>query len=214
KYCKFHRDHGHDTENCRHLKDEIEKLIRRGYLRKYVSDQKNGAIEEWNRNQTEEQQHHRRAFVIHVISGGPISGGENNSYTKAYAREALIVDQPLKKTKTINQVITFSEEDMEGVKFPHDDPMVVTVDIANFEVRRVLIDNGNSVNILKMVMINFVVVDVPSSYNTILGRPWQNIIDVVVSTRYLAVKFPTDQGVGLVKGDQAIARQCYFSSIK
>ncbi|CAA0810459.1 Unknown protein, partial [Striga hermonthica] len=27
-YCRFHKDYGHTTENCRHLKDEIERLIR------------------------------------------------------------------------------------------------------------------------------------------------------------------------------------------
>ena len=35
KYCRFHRDHGHDSEQCIQLKDEIEVLIRRGYLKKY-----------------------------------------------------------------------------------------------------------------------------------------------------------------------------------
>ncbi|XP_038711804.1 uncharacterized protein LOC120005998 [Tripterygium wilfordii] len=38
KYCLFHKDHGHDTEDCRHLKDEIEGLIRRGYLKQFTSD--------------------------------------------------------------------------------------------------------------------------------------------------------------------------------
>ncbi|XP_077249060.1 uncharacterized protein LOC143888478 [Tasmannia lanceolata] len=27
KYCWFHKDHGHDTDECRHLKEEIENLI-------------------------------------------------------------------------------------------------------------------------------------------------------------------------------------------
>ncbi|CAA0824412.1 Unknown protein, partial [Striga hermonthica] len=35
-YCRFHRDYGHTTENCRHLKDEIERLIRAGYLKEFV----------------------------------------------------------------------------------------------------------------------------------------------------------------------------------
>ncbi|XP_077240216.1 uncharacterized protein LOC143881105 [Tasmannia lanceolata] len=36
KYCRFHRDHGHDTDECWQLKEEIEMLIGRGYLKRYV----------------------------------------------------------------------------------------------------------------------------------------------------------------------------------
>ncbi|GFZ09934.1 hypothetical protein Acr_21g0005330 [Actinidia rufa] len=37
KYCEFHRDHGHNTEDCFQLKEQIADLIKRGYLRKYVA---------------------------------------------------------------------------------------------------------------------------------------------------------------------------------
>ena len=37
KYCRYHRDHGHDTKECFELKEEIEGLIRRGQLRQFVS---------------------------------------------------------------------------------------------------------------------------------------------------------------------------------
>ena len=36
KYCRYHQNHGHTTDECKHLKDEIEGLISRGYLRWYV----------------------------------------------------------------------------------------------------------------------------------------------------------------------------------
>ena len=36
KYCRFHRDIGHTTEECIALIDEIEKLIQEGYLQNYV----------------------------------------------------------------------------------------------------------------------------------------------------------------------------------
>ena len=36
KYYHFHKDHGHYTENCWDLKGQIEELIRKGKLQKYV----------------------------------------------------------------------------------------------------------------------------------------------------------------------------------
>ena len=36
KYCRFHKDHEHYTEDCRDLKEQIEKLIRKGKLQKYI----------------------------------------------------------------------------------------------------------------------------------------------------------------------------------
>ncbi|OMO77926.1 Retrotransposon gag protein [Corchorus olitorius] len=43
KRCAFHRDHSHDTEDYRDLKNEIENLVRRGHLRRFVdNDQRQG----------------------------------------------------------------------------------------------------------------------------------------------------------------------------
>ena len=37
KYCEFHMDYGHRTNNCIQLKREIKYLIQRGYLRRFIS---------------------------------------------------------------------------------------------------------------------------------------------------------------------------------
>ena len=36
KHCRYHKDHGHNTDECLQLKDEIERLIRRGCLDRFV----------------------------------------------------------------------------------------------------------------------------------------------------------------------------------
>ena len=51
-------------------------------------------------------------------------------------------------------------------------------------------------------MIKFVIVDAPSTYNMLLGRPSLNAIRAVPSTYHMVVKFPTENGVGMVRGDQ------------
>ena len=37
KYCRFHRDHGHDTTDCYDLKQKIKAFIREGKLQKFVN---------------------------------------------------------------------------------------------------------------------------------------------------------------------------------
>lgn len=43
KYCRFHRDHGHDTADCYDLKQQIEAFIREGKLQKFVSKERTDA---------------------------------------------------------------------------------------------------------------------------------------------------------------------------
>jgi hypothetical protein len=38
---------------------------------------------------------------------------------------------------------------------------------------------------------NFMVIDIALAYNVILGRPMLHQINIVINTRYLALKFPT-----------------------
>ena len=35
--CYYHKDHGHETNRCRSLKFLIERLIKAGHLRRYIS---------------------------------------------------------------------------------------------------------------------------------------------------------------------------------
>ena len=54
------------------------------------------------------------------------------------------------ESKTANKMapITFSQEDAEGVHHPHCDALVVRAVVARNGLKRMLVDNGSSVNIL------------------------------------------------------------------
>uniref|UniRef100_A0A2N9I2V6 Reverse transcriptase domain-containing protein n=1 Tax=Fagus sylvatica TaxID=28930 RepID=A0A2N9I2V6_FAGSY len=60
----------------------------------------------------------------------------------------MVVQRPPKNVRLDDQIISFSEEDARGTHQPHDDALVITVNIAGFTTRRVMVDNGSSADIL------------------------------------------------------------------
>lgn len=48
----------------------------------------------------------------------------------------------------LKKVITFTRADVEGVQYPYHDAMVVTLNIDDYDVHRVLVDNGSSIDVL------------------------------------------------------------------
>ncbi|XP_022862719.1 uncharacterized protein LOC111382920 [Olea europaea var. sylvestris] len=146
KYCEFHRDHGHTTENCKALQREIEALIKRGLLSSYVGNDKRPRNDRGREKDPEGKRDGQpTAGTINIIIGGIASGGNSNSGRKQYARRyALAFGMPHGKLEDI----TFGTGDLECVSLPHDDALVISAILANFEVKRILVDNGSAANIL------------------------------------------------------------------
>ncbi|GAU27362.1 hypothetical protein TSUD_55150 [Trifolium subterraneum] len=68
----------------------------------------------------------------------------------------------------------------------------------------------------KTIKVRYLVVKTAfTSYNIIIGRPTFNTLGAVLSTLYLSIKYPLDDGrVRTVRGDQAQGRQCYELSLR
>ncbi|XP_022874021.1 uncharacterized protein LOC111392857 [Olea europaea var. sylvestris] len=163
KYCHFHRDHGHDTEECLQLKKEIERLLRRGLLAKYVKNDKG--------RQRVEGIPPPRAGVINMIIGGVASGGDSNSARKSYARSLGVCS--IQEKARFNQSITFDEEDMIGVTHAHDDALVIVGDVADFDVKRVLVDGGSAANVLTWDA--FLVLKIPQERLKVVTTPYKTL---------------------------------------
>ena len=94
--------------------------------------------------------------MIHTISGGPTFARTSNNSRKNHARKIPRLNAGLNVLRVGNEPrdlsrstwIVFSEEDVYNTVQPHNDPMVISVQIANCRVHRVLIDTGSSVEIL------------------------------------------------------------------
>ncbi|GAV78916.1 LOW QUALITY PROTEIN: hypothetical protein CFOL_v3_22381, partial [Cephalotus follicularis] len=198
-------------------------------------------------------QRRNSTHLINVVQGTDES---LRDYLTRFNRESLTV----KDLESFFAMAALNKADYEGVCLPHDDPVVVTLQVALFTKKRILIDSGSSVDILykhasdqlrisndqlkpmktplvgfagemvhplgsidlsvvagtaprqTQVEMTFLVVDTPSPYNAIIGRPGLNLMEAIVSTRHL-MKFSTRFGMGEARGDQQAARQCYKTTI-
>ena len=187
---------------------------------------------------------------IKTIAGGPFIGGSFRSLKKPCQRQVNSVHMvPLFKQRRTDQDMSFNEADARGVKQPHNNPLVIMLNIEGFNTKRVLVENGSSADIIYLPafqqlkldpkrlhpfksplvsfsgdkvyprgivtltvtvgtqsrqltrQLDFLVVDCPSSYNAIIGRPTLNRWKAATSTYCLKVKFPTNDGVGEVRRD-------------
>ncbi|XP_050256497.1 uncharacterized protein LOC126701998 [Quercus robur] len=189
KYCRFHKDHGHYTKDCRDLKEQIEEFIGKGKLQKYVKNGESSRFRDDNKNQREfspndkDRMSQRPPNVIgeiKTITSGPSTGGSFKSLKKAYQRRILVDNGNL---ANIIYLSTFQQLKLD----PGSEDLPETVDsLAGLFGGRL-----------------------PSSYNVIIGRPTLNHWKAATSTYCLKVKFPIENSVGEVKEDQVLARECY-----
>ncbi|KAK0607519.1 hypothetical protein LWI29_016174 [Acer saccharum] len=67
----------------------------------------------------------------------------------------------------------------------------------------------------RTILLDFVVVDIHNwPHNALLGRPFLNKARAVTSTHALKIKFPTEFGVGELRGSQEMARRANLSIFK
>ncbi|XP_058082420.1 uncharacterized protein LOC131230525 [Magnolia sinica] len=114
-YCRFHRDHGHNTSDCVDIKDEIVTLIRKGHLHRYTKEER------------AHKAHSRSSDAEHYVN----------------------LAERLKKELRVNPCsLTFTEDNVCEIHHPHDDALVVGMIIANRKVFCILVDIGNSADVI------------------------------------------------------------------
>ncbi|KAM2860028.1 hypothetical protein COP2_025373 [Malus domestica] len=79
--------------------------------------------------------------------------GATNNFKKRKIQQALLISQVQVVNTQPGPVIGFTEQDAEGVDFPHDDALVVSVQLAYAIVDRIMVDNGSAVNLLQLSVI-------------------------------------------------------------
>ena len=86
-----------------------------------------------------------------MIVGGTTATGSSKKAHKTYLRMVHTVQltgSVPKMPRIDNPTIEFSEDDARRLHYPHDDALVVSLQIGDYNMHRVLVDNGSSTDIL------------------------------------------------------------------
>ncbi|KAL5846603.1 hypothetical protein ACOSQ3_010127 [Xanthoceras sorbifolium] len=88
--------------------------------------------------------------TVNVISGGSEVNGVTYSEAKRHSRQAGRTDVQRTHTAdpTYNYPISFSSDEHTDLFNPHHDALVISLTVANCLIKRILVDNGSSTNVL------------------------------------------------------------------
>ncbi|XP_052172249.1 uncharacterized protein LOC127788175 [Diospyros lotus] len=208
KYCRFHRDHGHDTKECHQLKEEIQQLINRGFLRGFVSR----VMDSWKRRERRSQspppmrdRAEERDFCSEFAPDGEATASRGGSSTSPS------VPYPCREGNP-------RSEGREGLRSGSN----LRAELRKWELWWILVDPGSSSKILyRQAFLAFVgsgkgFPNLSGHAGYFGGRRGQsglNALWVILSTYHMMMKFSTINGVGEVRGDLRSAWECYRASI-
>ncbi|XP_050242181.1 uncharacterized protein LOC126691157 [Quercus robur] len=147
-YCAYHQEPGHTTDDCRNLKNHLDRLVREGKLR-HLLHRPEGWREQSN-IETRQSTLRPPIDTINVILAAPGRTGSSPFRVMSVGRFSTEPDdRESKRARVIaTPLIGFSEEDKQGTLQPHDDALVVTLRIGGYDVKRVLVDQGSAVEVM------------------------------------------------------------------
>ncbi|XP_028105173.1 uncharacterized protein LOC114304197 [Camellia sinensis] len=132
--CEYHKDHGHDTDSCYALKDDLEELMQDGRLQQHVrkSTIKTVAL----------QQESPPLGIIHMIYSLPTPCTIHSIHSTPQ-KQCTQAKQPHEAPSII-----FDDSDLIDIMLPHIDPLVIELSVNQFTVEYVLIDQGSTSEVM------------------------------------------------------------------
>ncbi|XP_019260504.1 PREDICTED: uncharacterized protein LOC109238489 [Nicotiana attenuata] len=146
-WCEYHGTNGHRTGDYRHLREEVVTLLKYGHLKDFLSDRAKINYGR-NRDNTDPSKigEDPPRQTINMIFGE----NEINDVTFSAAKKTnMSVTHSKRLWEVAENGITFIEEDANGLQLPHNDALVISLNVLDFKIKRVLVDLGSSSNIIQ-----------------------------------------------------------------
>ena len=148
-YYQYHQDHGHTTEDCRSLWDHLNQIVQEGKL-KHLLHHSSGLGGRANSGSEREITSRPPLETINVIFTAP--GRTGSCPFRVMSINRLSSEDTNQKPKRARVerplVMGFSDEDKIGTIQPHDDALVITLRIGGYDVKKVMVDQGNAAEIM------------------------------------------------------------------
>ncbi|XP_013713480.1 uncharacterized protein LOC106417181 [Brassica napus] len=150
-FCDFHQAHGHSTVNCKVLGARLAAKLLAGELAEVSS------VKDLVRDSDCLPRNDKAHQTENSLQGNQLGEkrgrrqdekGNDNSRRRGKAETSAdslswYVPSDLRKG-----LITFDEEEVDGIDYPHCDLLVIDLVIRDLEVARLLIDTGSTVNVI------------------------------------------------------------------
>ncbi|KAM2718362.1 hypothetical protein EV1_030279 [Malus domestica] len=149
KYCAFHRGSGHTTDGCYTWKNYLEELVKEGKVDRYLDK----LVAQPRRNVDVYKEPPIKTIRINGIFVEFEHLGATNNFKKMNIQLTHLISQVQAINTQPGPIVGFTEQDVEGVDFPHDDALVVSVKLVNAIVDKMMVDNGSVVNLLQLSVI-------------------------------------------------------------
>ncbi|KAL6334842.1 hypothetical protein AAG906_022831 [Vitis piasezkii] len=137
KKCAYHKEHDHTTETCRSLHYLVEKLIRAGHLKQYLRSDARGRDASRNHNSGTPRAPAAPKAIINYINGGPF----DEEYDSKRKRQRLL------------RAASVRERTPHGY-CSRRDALILSLEIRDFDVRRILVDPGSSADLVQASVIS------------------------------------------------------------
>ncbi|XP_057757755.1 uncharacterized protein LOC130976832 [Arachis stenosperma] len=240
KYYSFHQKHGHNTDDCIIAKDLLERLARQRHLDKYISghmqrqaptsgDQSSVTQHGQDRDRLNSSHPELPTRTINCISEGFAGGGATSSARKRSYRAILSInaDQSQQQPLPTSPQITFQTADHDNSVVNLDDPVVISLQLGDLLVKKVLLDPGSSADVLfystfqKMKLSSNVIqpstgdlVGFSGERVPVMGSVWLQItLGKFPSSKTLDIQY-LDNTIATIHSDAREARECYNNSLK